>query len=110
MPRVFTSTYRSIWYMLWPTLTAAPKCTTASDDDDERFEHGAVADVAVHVAHAGVRVRRPRAGPMHLRLQAVEDGHRIPERTETIDEMRPDVAGAAGDENRLNGHQKDTTT
>ena len=32
VPRVFTSTYRSIWYMLWPTLTAAPKCTTASDE------------------------------------------------------------------------------
>ena len=31
VPRVFTSTYRSIWYMLWPTLTAAPKCTTVWD-------------------------------------------------------------------------------
>ena len=78
--------------------------------DDERFERGAVANVALHVAHAGIGVRRPRAGPMHLRFQAIEDGHGIPQRTETVDEMRPDIPRATGDENRMYCHQRDTAT
>ena len=42
---------------------------------------------------------------MHLRLEVVEHRHAVLARDERIDEMRADVAGAAGDEDVTNAHR-----
>ena len=41
---------------------------------------------------------------MHLRLEVVEHSDAIVARDERVDEMRSDVAGAAGDKNVVNTH------
>jgi hypothetical protein len=72
--------------------------------DDQRLEQRTVAHVATDVTGLTVGIGRPRPAAMHLRLEDVEHGDRVAVAHEPVDEMRADVAGATGDENRANGH------
>ena len=72
--------------------------------EDERLEDGAIAHVALHVLRLRVRVGRPRAGAVHLRLEVVEHRYAVLARHQRVDEMRADVARSAGDQYVANAH------
>ena len=90
-------------------LVHALPLTAAPDDgvggQDQRFKPGAIPDVPADIFRARVRMRRPGAAPMHLRLEIVENGDVVAPQHEAIDEMRSDISRSARHQNRSNGHR-----
>jgi len=70
----------------------------------ERFQYGSIPYVTFDILRLRVRVTRPRAGAVDLRLQVVEHRHAVLAANEGIDEVRTDVARATGHENVANRH------
>ena len=73
-----------------------------------RGDGGAVADVAGHELRGGVEV----VGPLGVRrrMQRVEDPHLVAAGDERVGDVRPDEAGAAGDEHTGHGAAPGVTT
>src|SRR5688572_27552243 len=74
--------------------------------EHQRLEDGAITDVATDIPRPGVGIRRPRAGTVHLRLEVVEHCHPVVSRNQRINEMGPDVTGAACHEDLTNAHAR----
>ena len=71
----------------------------------ERLQRLPIADVPPDVPCLGIHVRRPRAGPMHLRDETVQHDHVVTAGHEDVDEVRSDVAGSPGHQHVSDTHR-----